>query len=171
MIYLGEKADSIEAGVALSKKQVENGEALASWKSIVAEQGGDVSVIDQPEKYPKARFELELQASTEGFITEMNSFEIGMASLELGAGRKTIEDEIDPTAGIQLLKKTGDKVQKGETILKVFTNKPHTMDMVSEQLYNAISIGSEPPAREKLVTHISDSKGTRAFELTHVELR
>ena len=76
-----------------------------------------------------------------------------------------ISDSIDPTAGIVLQKKIGDKIMKGETILKGYTNKPAKIDTVSDQLFEAITIGGEKPEEEVLVTHISDSKGTRAFEL------
>ena len=165
MIYLGGKADSIEDGIRLSEQQIENGQALQKWLDIVEEQGGNVEVIKHPEKYPKSDIEFELKATKEGYISAIDSFEVGMASLELGAGRRSINDEIDPTAGILFEKKTGDKISKGETMIRGFTNKPTMIDAVTNQLYGAISITAEQPVAQPLVSHISDSKGTRAFEL------
>lgn len=165
MIYLGDKASSIEEGIQISKQQIANGQAFQKWLDIVEEQGGDAEIIRNPEKYPVSQFEFELKASRDGFISSIDSFEVGMASLELGAGRRAITDEIDPTAGIVFEKKTGDKISKGETILKAFTNKPTMIDEVSAQLFGAISITDEQPVVQPLVSHICDSEGTRAFEL------
>jgi len=165
MIFLGDKAESIEEGVKLSEEIISNGKAFQKWIDIVEEQGGDSSVIKNTSLYPKASYEFELLSRYEGFITSMNSFEIGMGSLELGAGRKSIDDIIDPVAGVTLKKKVGDKITKGETILTGYTNKPAMIDTVSELLYGAVEIRSEQPEPERLVTHICDSKGTRAFEL------
>ena len=127
MIYLGGKADSVEKGIEVSKQQVENGEAYQKWLDIVEEQGGDTSFIENTAKYPIAKFEFELKSSRDGYVTAMDAFEIGTASVELGAGRKIKEDDVDPQAGIVLKKKVGDKITKGETILVAYTNKPTTI--------------------------------------------
>ena len=165
MIYLGGKAESVEEGIRISEDQISSGEAFQKWIDIVEEQGGDSSVIKNTKLYPKATFEFSLNAHHDGYVTSMNSFEIGMASLELGAGRRTKEDVIDPAAGIILKKKVGDKIAKGETILTGYTNKPAMIETVTEMLFKAVEISGEKPGREPLVTHISDSEGTRAFEL------
>lgn len=165
MIYLGDKAGSVEEGIEISKKQIANGEAFQKWLDIVEEQGGNTEVIKDPSTYPKAKYEFVLKSKGSGYVKSMNSFEIGMGSLELGAGRRTKEDDIDPTAGIILNKKIGDKIEKGETILAAYTNKPTVIDTVTEQLYGAVEIAEEQPAEQKLVSHVCDSRGTRAFEL------
>lgn len=165
MIYLGDKAGSVEEGIKISEEVISNGKAFQKWIDIVEEQGGDSSVIKNTTLYPKATYEFELLSKREGYITSMNSFEIGMGSLELGAGRKSIDDIIDPEAGITLKKKVGDKITKGETILTGYTNKPTMIESVTELLYGAVEIKNEKPRSERLVTHVCDSKGTRAFEL------
>ncbi len=165
MIYLGEKASSVEEGIKISEEVIANGKAFQKWIDIVEEQGGDSSVIKDTSTYPIATYEFELLSKEEGYITSMNSFDIGMGSLELGAGRKSIEDVIDPVAGITLKKKVGDKILKGETILTGYTNKPTMIETVTELLYGAVEIKNEQPKSELLVTHVCDSKGTRAFEL------
>ena len=165
MICLGGKVDSIEDGIEVSHQQVDSGEALKKFLDIVEEQGGKKSFILNPSIYSVSNYEFELKADSDGYIKPLNTFAFGMATLELGAGRKTISDSIDPSAGIILKKKIGDKVVKGETILVGYTNKPTKIDTVSELLYQAVDIGNERPTLEALVTHISDSEGTRAFEL------
>lgn len=165
MIYLGGKADSIEKGIERSKLQVENVEAFSKWKDIVEEQGGDVSYIDQPNKFVYPSFEFELKSLNSGYIQKIDTYGVGMAAVELGAGRKVITDTIDAGAGIVLGKKIGDKIEEGETILKAYTNKPSVIEEVTEQLYQSFSISDEKPEEQPLVTHICDSNGTRAFEL------
>jgi pyrimidine-nucleoside phosphorylase len=165
MIYLGGKTDSVEKGIELSKQQVENGEAFQKWLDIVEEQGGDLSFIKNTTKYPIAAFEFELKSTEDGYITEMDAFEIGTASVELGAGRKIKEDDVDPQAGIVLKKKVGDKITKGETILVAYTNKPTTIEPVTAQLYGAVKIQDTKPEKEYLVTKVVDKNGVRDFRL------
>ena len=165
MIYLGGKADSVEKGIEVSKQQVENGEAYQKWLDIVEEQGGDTSFIENTAKYPIAKFEFELKSSRDGYVTAMDAFEIGTASVELGAGRKIKEDDVDPQAGIVLKKKVGDKITKGETILVAYPNKPTTIEPVTAQLYGAIKIEDTKPEKEYLVTKVIDKNGVRDFRL------
>jgi len=165
MIFLGGEANSIKAGIQKSKEQVSSGAAFQKFEDIVKEQGGDVMMIKHPEKYPAAGYEFELKSKSDGFIQSIDTFAFGLAAVDLGAGRKVISDVIDPTAGIILKKKIGDKITIGETILKGYTNKPAMIEVVSDKLFKAVTIGSEQPTIEPLVTHICDSEGTRAFEL------
>ncbi len=165
MIYQGGKAESVAEGIEVSKQQIENGAAFQKWLDIVEEQHGDTEVIKSPEKYPKAKYEFEIKAKESGYISEMNSFEIGMATVELGAGRKTKEDAVDAQAGIVLKKKIGDKISKGETLLVGYTNKPSAIDAASEDLLGAITVSETKPETAPLISHIIDKKGTRAFSL------
>jgi len=165
MIYLGGKAESVEEGIERSREQVENGQAYQKWLDIVEEQGGDISFIKNPSKYPIAKYEFELKSDKDGYISEMDAFEIGTASVELGAGRKIKEDDVDPQAGIVLKKKVGDKITKGETILVGYTNKPIMIEPATAQLYEAVSITDTKPEKEYLVTKVINNKGIRDFRL------
>lgn len=165
MIYLGGKADTVKKGIEISKEMIETAAAFQKWLDIVEEQGGDVEMIKSPEKYPKAEYEFEIKSDKDGYMSEMDSFEIGMASVELGAGRKKKEDDVDPQAGIVLKKKIGDKIAKGETILTGYTNKPSTIEAASDQLFGAVTIAEAKPEEVNLVSHTIDKKGSRAFEL------
>lgn len=165
MIYLGGKAETVKEGIEISKQQIENGEAFQKWLDIVEEQGGNVDMIKSPKKYPQAKYEFTIKADKDGYVSEMDSFDIGMASVELGAGRKKKEDDVDPQAGIVLNKKIGNKISKGETILTGYTNKPSTIEAASEVLFGAVTIAKAKPEEVNLVSHIIDEKGSRAFEL------
>ncbi|MDZ7625572.1 MAG: thymidine phosphorylase [Ignavibacteriaceae bacterium] len=108
MIYLGKKAKTLQEGERIAKQKIENGEAFKKFLEIVELQGGDVNYIINPEKYPKSRFVQKIRSKKAGFLKEINTYQIGMASLELGAGRRTKDDVIDHKAGIIFYKKIGD---------------------------------------------------------------
>lgn len=165
MIYLGGKAKSVNEGIEISRKQVANGEAFQKWLDIVEEQGGDISYINNPEKYPKASVEFEIKADRDGYIYNLDAFEIGSATVELGAGRKVKEDAVDPQAGIVLKKKVGDKITKGETIMSAFTNNPSTIEPVTNQIDGAVTISDTKPEKENLVTKMINSEGVHDFQL------
>lgn len=165
MIYLGDKAETVEKGIEISKRQIQNGEAFQKWLDIVEEQGGDTEMIKSPAKYPKAQYEFEIKAQQAGYLSEMNSYEIGMASVQMGAGRRKKEDDVDPQAGIDLKKKIGDKIEKGETIMVGYTNNPSAIEVASDQLIDAVTIAETKPESVNLISHIIDKDGSRAFEL------
>lgn len=161
MIYLGEQADSIEEAVEKSKKAIENGQAWEKWLQLTDAQGGDISYLENPETYSHAAHVREIKAREDGYIYEMDAYKIGMASLELGAGRKTKEDDVDHAAGITLKKKTGDHVKKGETIAACFTNNSHTFEIAEQVLGDGIDVSNDQPETHNVITHIVDKNGPR----------
>jgi len=163
MIYLGKKAESIQVGIELSKKSVEDGSAWAKFRDIVIEQGGDVSFIDNPSTYPKAAFEFGVEAEKDGYISSMDTYLCGIAALELGAGRKKKEDTIDPIAGIIVHKKVGDRVYKGETIYTCRTKTTDMTNMVSNLLIKATTISMIGPNKSAIVSHKIDKNGIMLF--------
>lgn len=159
MIYLGGKATSVSEGILKSEQAIINGNALSLWKKLVKKQGGNVNLIDSPDRYPSTEYEFNVEAPATGNVQAMNAYEIGMASVELGAGRKTKEDVIDPAAGIVLHKKIGDRVKKGETIITGFTNNKQAIETAKESLTQAVTIGEEQPDAIRMVTHRVDKQG------------
>lgn len=164
MICLGKKAGSVEEGVELSRNAVNDGSAFQKWLDIVKEQSGDTGVIENPERYKAAAFIEELKADKSGYISKMDSFELGMVSVQLGAGRRAKEEEVDPAAGFILHKKTGDFVKEGETIVTLHTNKSNMLDTAEKSVKDAILIGESKPAFRKLITHRIDKDGVHDFE-------
>ena len=163
MIYLGKKADNIPKGIELSRSAVSNGSAIQKWVDIVKEHGGDINFIKNPESYPKASHIVDLNSDADGVIAAMDTYLVGMASLELGAGRKSKEETVDPQAGIMLHKKTGDSVEKGETFATLYTNKKETLNNAIEMLKSAYSIGEEAIKPVRLITHKVDKNGIHDY--------
>ena len=116
-------AKSEEEGLKMLHKVVEDGSAFEKLRQMVIAQGGDVSYIDHPEKFPLSKHIVEVKASKSGYVKHIVALEIGESAMRLGAGRETFDDVIDMSAGIVLNKKVGDKVEKGETLCVVHTNK------------------------------------------------
>src|SRR5690606_7672682 len=117
MVVLAEKASTIEEARKMLEENMKNGKALEQFKVFLASQGGDASVVDNPERLPKATYQIDVAADQAGVIDTIVADEIGTAAMMLGAGRATKESEIDLSVGIVLHKKVGDKVEAGETLL------------------------------------------------------
>lgn len=113
--------DHDEAIEAL-KESLANGDAFNKLKEMIDWQGGDVSYIEHPEKFPLAKHIVEVKADKDGYVKRIDALMIGESAMRLGAGRAKIEDTIDMSAGIVLNKKIGDKVKKDETLCFVHTN-------------------------------------------------
>lgn len=168
MIYLGGKADSVEEGIQVANQMVDEGKALQKLIDIVEEQGGDTEIIRNPSLYAKASYELEFKATESGYITAVDSYLVGMASLELGAGRKEKTAPVDPQAGIVLHKKVGDSVEKDETIAVFYTNKESYLTLAQDLMSQAYTIGKQKPEPSVLVTHVIDREGIREFDYNTV---
>lgn len=122
MIYLGEKAESPEAGKETAKRAIESGSALAKFAEFIAAQGGDPEVINDMRLFKPAKYCIDVTSDADGFVKELPAQRIGLASQHAGAGRLTKEDDIDMSAGIYLYKKAGDSVKKGDVLASVFGN-------------------------------------------------
>lgn len=156
MIYLGGKTKSIEEGIKLSKELVANGKAFEKFVELAKLQGGDVSYLYEPEKYPKSKFSMKIKSNSEGFVSEIDTYQLGVAALELGAGRVKKEDCIDPKAGIIFHKKIGDKLSKSEVIAEMFTDKKNVLGAAEKRILDAIRVSKNKPKKPKLIKLVMD---------------
>ncbi|MBE2126747.1 pyrimidine-nucleoside phosphorylase [Staphylococcus argenteus] len=154
MVVLANKADTLEEARALLIKAIESGAALDKFKTFVENQGGDATVIDHPERLPQAAYQIDYKAKNSGYVTELVSNDIGVASMMLGAGRLTKEDDIDLAVGIVLNKKIGDKVEAGESLLTIHSNRQNVDDVI-KKLDTSITIEDQvvsPTLIHKIIT-------------------
>jgi pyrimidine-nucleoside phosphorylase len=154
MIYLGGKAVSINDGIKIAKEKISNGDAFNKFVEVVSLQGGNTKFILNPEKYRKSRFVKRIRASSGGFIKAIDNYEIGMASLELGAGRKSLKDKIDPKAGIIFKIKIGDKVKKSEIIAELHSDSKTKIDIASKMILNSIRYSNKKVAAPRLIKKV-----------------
>ncbi|WP_154838223.1 pyrimidine-nucleoside phosphorylase [Staphylococcus sp. Marseille-Q1834] len=145
MVVLAGKADSLEQARQLLLDAIKDGSALAKFKTFLENQGGNASVADAPEKLPTATYQIDYKAKTSGVVAELIANEIGVASMMLGAGRQTKEDDIDLSVGIVLNKKVGDSVNKGDSLLTIHSNKENIDDVIAK-LDESITIKDQATA-------------------------
>lgn len=127
------------------------GAALAKFREWISAQGGDVSYVDDPERFDTAGYTAELKAIDDGYITAMDTERIGLASAALGAGRAAKGDAIDFTAGILLKKKTGDSVRRGDTIALLCSSCERGLATAKADLQSAITVGDARPEEIPLI--------------------
>ncbi|MFC9778293.1 pyrimidine-nucleoside phosphorylase [Paenibacillus chitinolyticus] len=145
MVFLANKASSLEEAEEMLKEVIRNGKALEKFKEFIANQGGDASVVDDPEKLPKAKFLIEVPAREDGVVAEIVADEIGTAAMLLGAGRATKESEIDLAVGLMLNKKIGESVKAGESLVTIHANRDNVEDVI-RMIYDNIRIADHAEA-------------------------
>lgn len=122
MIKLAGKGDNLEENKQKMLENIQNGKALEKLKELVKIQGGDVSYIDDTNKFERAKYIMQVEATRDGTITSLKAEKIGKLSVSLGAGRMKKEDKIENSVGIVLDKKIGDNVKKGDIIAYIHAN-------------------------------------------------
>jgi pyrimidine-nucleoside phosphorylase len=137
-----------------AEDNLENGKAFEKFKEWISAQGGDASYACYPEKFENAAFSFDIISDVDGFIEKTDSELIGLAACELGAGRKTKEDEIDFTAGIILEKKTGDAISVGEKIATLYSNSEEKLLPASEIFKSALTFGRKAIKKSCLIEKI-----------------
>lgn len=135
----------------LAVQAVESGRAFEKLKEIVSAQGGDVSYLDDTSKLERSRYCFEVLSECEGYISSINCEAVGHVSNMLGAGRQKKEDTIDHSAGIELCKKTGSHVNKGEVLARLYTNNKEKLEASQEKYLSAIVFSDKQPECEPLI--------------------
>lgn len=150
MIYLGQGAADENQGREIAKQLIENGKALNKFRQFVEAQGGEAQIVDDYNSLPKPKYEmiftgvdLGLQFEEKATIREIEANLVGEASLLSGAGREKKEDEIDLSAGIELIKKVGDEFSVNDPIAKIFGKKHDKLVEAFEKLKEAYVVDVE----------------------------
>ena len=138
MLNQAKIASSLNEGRKMLEKVVQDGSAFNKFVEMVKAQGGDVEYILHPEKFELAKKIIPILSKEDGYVKEIDALEIGLSSMRLGGGRETLEDKIDMSAGIMLVKKVGDLVKKGEPLCYLHTNKGiDVINQVAKDVENA----------------------------------
>ncbi len=134
---------SLEECRNMAKLVIKTGRAFAKFKEMVVAQGGDVSVIEDTDKFEKSSIIQKIVSTQSGYISSMNTENCGIASVILGAGRETKESPIDFSAGIILKKKIGDFVNVGDVLAEFHTNKPDAIESATKMFLDAITFNDK----------------------------
>src|SRR5574344_2247087 len=132
---------SHEEGVARIKQAIDDRSGYQKLIALFHAQGGDESYIEHPEKFPVAKFAIEVRAENSGYVKRIDSMTIGVSAMKLGAGRATMTDVIDMSAGILLAKKVGDQVHKGDLLATCYTNKEGVTEVIKD-VHDAFELSS-----------------------------
>jgi len=136
-------ANNVEEARKMLEAKIASGEAFETFRKFVAAQGGDVTYIDHPEKFPVAMYHQDILSTKSGYVSDLDALTIGLSSMKLGGGREKADDRIDMAAGIVLHKKIGDQVEKGEPLATLYTERPN-FDDIAKDIYSAFEIVNEP---------------------------
>lgn len=143
ILKLDGKGDNIEENKKAIEEVVANGKAYQKFLELVKNQGGDITYIENTEKFEKAKYKMEVRIEQEGYIRKLNAEEVGKIAMHLGAGRVRKEDDIDYSVGVELIKKVGDFVEKGDIVAYVYANDEQKEKEAVEMLKEKYIIGNE----------------------------
>jgi pyrimidine-nucleoside phosphorylase len=164
MVSLGGKARSVEEGIDRCKEVVSSGSAYKKFVELVHLQRGDVSFIESLEQYPFSKHAIEVNSPSKGFVTGIDSFELGLTGIQLGAGRQKVDDVIDPKAGIVVKKKVGDDVELGEVLAILYTDREDVLRASHDRIQASYAFSSSAPAAVKMIHSVIDADGVRKWD-------
>lgn len=151
MLVLGHVARDVEEGRARIRKAIADGSGLERFRRIVEEQRGDPRVVDDLSRLPRAPYVIEVRAPCSGFILSIDAEEVGLAGVQLGAGRARKEDAVDPAVGFEVLRKRGERVEEGEPIGRAHVRDPEAAQAAVRRFADAFRYGEAPPPASPLV--------------------
>lgn len=153
MVILGGLADNLKEAGKLVEESIDTGKAINKFREIIKNQGGDERVTDDPSIMGEALYKDTLYSEKSGYITAIKAMEIGMAAVHIGAGREKKGDNLDYTAGIELIKTVGEKVQAGESLAVLKHNRKDIAESLQDVL-SAYVIEDNPPDKKDYIHRI-----------------
>jgi pyrimidine-nucleoside phosphorylase len=143
MLMLAGKCSDIFEGIKMAEEKLYNGECFNKFIEMVETQGGDSEYILYTDKYKKANVVNDIKAHSSGYISRLDGLNFGKAAVNLGCGRKKVSDKIDYSAGIILKKKSGDKIEEGETVCLVMGEDKSKIESACRIAGQAVEINNE----------------------------
>jgi pyrimidine-nucleoside phosphorylase len=122
MLLLGKRAKDLDEGRCMAEGSIADGSAFEKLRVLIQAQGGDVSFVDHPDKFPQAKFVDVVRAPRSGFISQVHARIVGEASVALGAGRAKKGDPIDHAVGFVIHHKVGDRIEEGQPLFTIHAN-------------------------------------------------
>jgi pyrimidine-nucleoside phosphorylase len=136
------------------KQSLEDGSALEKFKQFVVAQGGNSAIVEDRNLLLGNPKTMDIVAKSSGYIFEMDTTGIGIASMELGAGRRTKDDKLDYQAGITIHKKTGDQIKVGDKLATLYANDETLFPIAANTYNNALTISETKPRKPTLIYDI-----------------
>lgn len=156
MIKLAGLGNNLQENKNKMLENIKNGKAYNKFVEMVKNQEGDITYLEDTNKFPKAKFIKEVKANQNGYIQEINAEEVGRIACNLGAGRVKKEDKVDYTVGIKLCKKVSEKVFQGEILAYVYANDIEKLEIAMQKLENVIKIEKNKIEKERTIFGICE---------------
>ena len=141
----------IDEALSRAEASLDSGAAFAKMKEWIAAQGGDVAYIEDVSRFPQAPCVFDVVSDKDGFVTAIDALKIGLASVLLGAGRASKDEEIDHSAGVVLRKTVGDSVAAGETLCTLYTAREDALRQATDDVRAAFAIADTRPEKRPLI--------------------
>jgi thymidine phosphorylase len=152
MAFLSGAFTSLDDARSKLTGNLTNGAALEKFRQMVTAQGGNPRVADDPEAIlPRPGMRADILAPRHGWIRQVDAEAIGRVALQLGAGRKTVDDKIDLAAGVDRLLGAGTKVTRGQPLMRLCGRDRAIVASQFEAAAAAVIIGDTPPAERQLI--------------------
>ncbi len=158
MLYLANRVTSPEDGALLSDQILQSGEAYKAWLKIIAAQGGDTSVFEDPAPHHKPTATRTLTAEKSGYLASMDCKQVGWAVQRLGAGRAKPGDPVSAHAGIESHAKLGDRIEAGQPLFTLFAEDPTLLDEPEQMLRETLQITPNPAPHQSLIREVVTAK-------------
>jgi pyrimidine-nucleoside phosphorylase len=146
MLLLGKRAKDLAEGRAMVEQSIADGSALEKFRVLVQAQGGDVSYVDEPSKFPPAKFVETVKAPRSGYISQVHARSVGEAAVILGAGRAKKSDPVDHAVGLVVHRKVGDEVEEGGALFTIHANDESRLEEARRLVLAAHSFSGEKTA-------------------------
>ena len=127
---------------------LDNGKAYDAFLKIAEVQGGDISYLENPSKYENSKYIIPVKSPSRGTISAINTYQLGLDAIALGAGRRAITDKIDPKAGLTVHKHIGQSVEVGETIITLQSDKKEAAEQLSKDLAKRFKVSEDPDVKK-----------------------
>jgi pyrimidine-nucleoside phosphorylase/thymidine phosphorylase len=154
MIFLGKQAPSLEDARILAERKLVDGSGYRKLKEVIQAQGGNPQVLDRFELLPNATGVREITSPRAGYVSAIDAEYIGRASAMIGAGRDKKEDLIDPAVGLILEVKTGQRVDAGSVLCRLYHTREDKLEEAAELVEDAFRISSTAPERRPLILEV-----------------
>jgi len=151
MVLMAGKAASAKDAERMVERALKTGAGLDVFRRMVARQGGDVSVVDDPSRFALASGRELVKAPRAGYVVGLDAMLAGRAAAALGAGRATAEDRIDHGVGIRVMATLGALVRAGEPILEIYHRDGLGLKDAVDLATRAIELGPAPPMPRPLI--------------------
>jgi pyrimidine-nucleoside phosphorylase len=163
MLRLAQQADTDVGAAARIKKAIESGAASDKLRAMIARQGGDPAVVDDPGRLPQARHRRSVQARADGYVARVSAEAVGRTAMMLGAGRDRVNAPIDPAVGVTLIRKPGDAVSAGDAVLELHYNDDGQLPEAVRLAESALHISPTPPVMRPLVFDWVHAQGETSY--------